>query len=104
MKQYVVALITGAVCTVVPLCYLAHLNRCLEKILRSHPDFDVANLDPNALKMTLVTVSTFAGALVMLVSILLIALSGLRQLKKGAAASQSLPASGSEDKSEEPQF
>jgi hypothetical protein len=96
MKAYIVGLITGAVCTVVPLFYLMHFDRSVRKIISDKPGFSAADLDPGALKMTLASVGTFAGVLVMLISILLIALTGLRQMKKSRQADQPSSVSGGE--------
>ena len=80
MTAYIVGLIAGTVVTVFPLVYLMNFQRCLATIIAQQPDFDPARFDP-ANTVSLVTGVTAVGAVVMMLSIAMIAITGLRQLK-----------------------
>ena len=79
MTAYIVGLITGAVVTLFPLVYLMNFQLCLAIIIAQQPGFDPADFDPGN-TVRLATILAFSGTLIMLLSIAMICVTGLRRL------------------------
>ncbi len=94
MTAYIVALIVGSLTTVSPLIYLMNYDRCVADILSKQPDFDTAAFSP-AITPFLAYGITVVGAFVLIVSTVMIAITGLKQLQNARGASETPPLPGS---------
>jgi Ni/Fe-hydrogenase subunit HybB-like protein len=93
MTAYIVGLVAGSIITVFPLIYLMNVDRCVALVLQTQPDFSVSNFSPSfspALASSVVAV----GAVVLLVSITLIAITGLKQLRRKEEAEKNESGAG----------
>lgn len=79
MTAYIVGLISGTVCAVFPLVYLMNFDRCLAYVMVKQPEFDASLFIPAAQDLAYSLAAI--GAVVMLISVTMIALTGLRRLK-----------------------
>ena len=100
MAAYIVGLIIGAITTVFPLIYWMNYERCIALVLAHQPDFDVAGFPP-AIPDLLASSVTIIGAVVLLVSTMMIAITGLRQLKPAQEASTPPPTGENEKQKKE---
>ncbi len=89
MVAYIVGMIAGALVTVFPLIYLMNFDWCQALILQQQPNFDLARLDPSY-SVTLASSVTAIGAVVLLLSAAMMAITGLRR-----PGPQRAPSSGS---------
>ncbi len=94
MAVYIVALIAGSLTTVSPLIYLMNYDRCVASILSKQPDFDTSAFSP-AITPFLAYAITVVGAFVLIVSTVMIAITGLKQLQNARDASKTPPLPGS---------
>jgi hypothetical protein len=85
MAAYVVGIIAGALVTVFPLIYLMSFDRSLALILQVQPDFDVTRFEPSH-SLSLASSVTAIGAVVLLLSTALMALTTLRRMRRAQAA------------------
>jgi len=90
MVAYIVGMITGAICLVFPLVYLMHIDRCVVEVL-SAGDATVEQFLAHT-QHSLAYGTAAVGAIVLLISTVLVALAGTtelrarrRQLKAGRA-------------------
>ncbi len=86
MAAYIVGMITGAVCMVVPLCYVMHIDRCVVKVMSEgivSVDQFLANTQHGLAYGTAVV-----GAIVLLASTALVAATGLSRLKAARPAAE----------------
>jgi len=79
MIAYIVGMIAGAVVTIFPLIYLMNLDWCRASILAAQPQFDPARFEP-ASSLALASSVTTIGAVVLLLSAAMMAITGLRRL------------------------
>ena len=81
MVAYITGMIVGAVCLVFPLLYLMNLDRCIANILEDNPQANVQAFLAHTQGGLAVGVA-IVGAVVMLVSTLMAAYSGLSALRR----------------------
>jgi len=78
MTAYIVGMITGSVCLIMPLIYAMNVNECIAEIISKQPTFDPGRFAPY-LPPRLLYVAAIIGAVVMILSALMAALTGLRR-------------------------
>jgi len=102
MAGYIVGIIAGAILTVSPLVYLMNYDRCLAAIFQCQVNFNVERFSPSQ-TISLASSIAAVGAAVLLISVAMMAITGLRQSRKAAAGAQSssAPAESEESKDEE---
>ncbi len=86
MTAYIVGLVVGALTTVSPLVYMMNYDRSLARILSRQPEFDPAIFSAD-ISSTLVFGIAAVGVFVLIVSTIMIAVTGLKQLKNAAISS-----------------
>jgi len=87
MTAYIIGMIAGTVVTVFPLIYLMNFDRCLASILAAQPGFDTARFDPSY-SLGLASSVTAVGAVILLLSAAMMAITGLRHLRPQKAKGQ----------------
>ena len=87
MTAYIIGLIAGTVCAVSPLLYLMNFDRCLAHIIAEQPQFDPNLFSPAAQGLAYNIAAI--GAVVMLISVAMIALTGLGRIKTQRTKPQS---------------
>jgi len=101
MAGYIVGMIAGAILTVSPLVYLMNYDRCLAAIFQCQANFNVERFSPSQ-TISLASSIAAVGAAVLLISVAMMAITGLRQARKAADdQSSSAPAESEESKGEE---
>ncbi|MHC4480596.1 MAG: hypothetical protein ACYS8K_02195 [Planctomycetota bacterium] len=84
MLAYIIGMITGTICLVFPLIYAMSFDRAVAKLLSRQPEFAVESFGPHV-SGGLLYIVAIIGAIVLLISTLLVALSGMTQLKERRA-------------------
>lgn len=79
MKAYIVGMIVGGFVTVSPLIYMMNVDRCVAGIIEDNPEFDPAAFAPSY-SPGLATGITIIGAVVLLVSVGMMAFTGMGEL------------------------
>jgi len=80
MVAYIVGMVTGAVCMVMPLVYAMNVNTCVSNIMASHPEFDATQFAAYTRPEMLYAIAGI-GAFVLILSTILMAVTGFSQLK-----------------------
>ncbi|MFW6044915.1 MAG: hypothetical protein ACOCR1_04140 [Planctomycetota bacterium] len=81
MAAYIVGMIVGGLVTVFPLVYMMNYDRSLALILQQQPDFPAAEFSP-AYSPALATGITTIGAVILLVSVGMMAFTGMQKLRE----------------------
>ncbi|MHC5033998.1 MAG: hypothetical protein ACYTFZ_03075 [Planctomycetota bacterium] len=92
MVAYIVGMITGAICLVFPLIYVMNFDRSVAKILSKNPDFPISTYAPHV-PASLLHIVAIVGAVVLLLSAVMAALSGSMRLRdrRGKAQGATAP-------------
>ena len=81
MAAYIVGMITGTVALVFPLLYLMNIDRCVAEILTEQPGASVVEFLTYS-QHTLAYVIAIVGAVVLVLSTVMAALTGVMRLKE----------------------
>jgi hypothetical protein len=90
MVAYIVGMITGTLCMVMPLVYAMNVNACVAQIMTGNPEFDPVRFAAYTPPRLLYAISAI-GAVVLLVSTFMMAWTGSVQLKAGRPKPPEVP-------------